>query len=98
MRDALGSGWPGVYGQPSTQALFDRRAMLDLLLVPVGILYLLVVGLLFIYGLNFFYLTWITWRYRQEPAQPQPLQPLPSVTVQLPLYNEKIGRASCRER
>ena len=62
--------------------------MLDLLLVPVGILYLLVVGLLFIYGLNFFYLTWITWRYRQEPAQPQPLQPLPSVTVQLPLYNE----------
>jgi cellulose synthase/poly-beta-1,6-N-acetylglucosamine synthase-like glycosyltransferase len=62
--------------------------MLDLLLVPVGILYLLVVGLLFIYGLNFFYLTWITWRYRREAAQPLPLQSLPRVTVQLPLYNE----------
>jgi cellulose synthase/poly-beta-1,6-N-acetylglucosamine synthase-like glycosyltransferase len=62
--------------------------MLDLLLVPVGILYLLVVGLLFIYGLNFFYLTWITWQHRQEVSQPTPLKSLPAVTVQLPLYNE----------
>ena len=78
--------------------------MLDLLLVPVGILYLLVVGLLFIYGLNFFYLTWITWRYRQEPAQPQPLQPpassiaalrqIPPVPLKL---NQKLPllRANC---
>lgn len=62
--------------------------MLDLLLVPVGIIYLLVVGLLFIYGLNFFYLTWITWRHRRDTYQSIPLRSLPNVTVQLPLYNE----------
>lgn len=62
--------------------------MIDLLLIPIAILYLLVVGLLFVYGLHFFYLTYISWRDRgRTPAAP-PLVDYPPVTVQLPVYNE----------
>lgn len=62
--------------------------MLDLLFIPIAIIYLLVVTTLFIYGLNFFYLTWVSIRRKkkQEPL-PSP-SPLPPVTVQLPVYNE----------
>jgi cellulose synthase/poly-beta-1,6-N-acetylglucosamine synthase-like glycosyltransferase len=62
--------------------------MFDLLFIPIALIYLLVVGTLFIYGVNFFYLTYIALRYRKAgPALP-PLPSLPAVTVQLPIYNE----------
>lgn len=62
--------------------------MLDLLFVPIAILYLLVVGALFIYGINFFYLTYVAWRGRRFVPTPPPLDEWPPVTVQLPIYNE----------
>ena len=62
--------------------------MLDLLFIPSAILYLLVVGALFVYGVNFFYLTYITLRDRKAKQPEPPLDELPQVTVQLPIYNE----------
>lgn len=64
--------------------------MYDLLFVPLTILYLLVVSLLFIYGLNFFYMTYLTWREKREVEllEPPALTEWPTVTVQLPIYNE----------
>jgi cellulose synthase/poly-beta-1,6-N-acetylglucosamine synthase-like glycosyltransferase len=70
--------------------------MLDLLFVPVAIVYLAVVGMLFTYGVNFFYLTYLTWRQRKWssslPSKLQeglpPMTQWPYVTVQLPIYNE----------
>src|SRR5512133_1767067 len=62
--------------------------MPDLLFIPVTGLYLLVIGLLFVFGVNFFFLTYLA--LKRPPAQP-PLvlpEPLPVVTVQLPIYNE----------
>ena len=62
--------------------------MLDALLIPVALAYLAVSGALFIYGLNFFYLTFRTWRDRERQAlAPVPAE-WPRVTVQLPIYNE----------
>ncbi len=48
--------------------------MLDLLFVPAAIAYLLVIGALFAYGLNFFYLTYLSWtrRARRPKAPPAP--------------------------
>lgn len=64
--------------------------MLDLLLIPLAIVYLLTVGALFIYGINFFYMIYLTWRERSQaaPTQPEPMTEWPLVTVQLPVYNE----------
>lgn len=62
--------------------------MLDLLFIPGAIFYLLVVGLLFIYGINFFYLTYLTLHFRDRKIAPPPLRDKPFVTVQLPIYNE----------
>lgn len=62
--------------------------MLDLLFVPIAVLYLVVVGMLFVYGVNFFYLTYLTWRKRQVRTDPPPMSIWPRVTVQLPIYNE----------
>lgn len=62
--------------------------MLDLLLIPVALLYLLVVGLLFLYGVNFFYLTYLAWRDRETVIPSPPVADWPRVTVQLPVYNE----------
>jgi cellulose synthase/poly-beta-1,6-N-acetylglucosamine synthase-like glycosyltransferase len=62
--------------------------MLDLLFIPSAILYLLVVGALFVYGVNFFYLTYITLRDRRAKLPQPPLSELPPVTIQLPIYNE----------
>jgi cellulose synthase/poly-beta-1,6-N-acetylglucosamine synthase-like glycosyltransferase len=62
--------------------------MTDLLLVPIAILYLLVVGMLFVFGLNFFYLTYLSWKKsRVHLSAPQP-DSWPVVTIQLPIYNE----------
>ena len=62
--------------------------MLDLLFIPGAIFYLLVVGLLFIYGINFFYLAYLTLHFRDRKMAPPPLLEKPFVTVQLPIYNE----------
>jgi cellulose synthase/poly-beta-1,6-N-acetylglucosamine synthase-like glycosyltransferase len=61
--------------------------MLDILLTAAGGIYLLVIALLFVYGVNFFYLTVLALRRRADPPPP-PLERWPSVTVQLPIYNE----------
>ncbi|MEJ2264725.1 MAG: glycosyltransferase family 2 protein [Anaerolineales bacterium] len=71
--------------------------MPDLAFVPIGFVYLIVVSLLFIYGMNFFYLAWQAayqaahqaWRKNTHQATMPPEPDLwPVVTVQLPLYNE----------
>ena len=62
--------------------------MLDLLLVPIAVVYLAVIGLLFIYGINFFYLTFLAWRYKDARVEPPSQTEWPAVTVQLPIYNE----------
>jgi cellulose synthase/poly-beta-1,6-N-acetylglucosamine synthase-like glycosyltransferase len=62
--------------------------MLDLLFIPSAILYMLVVGALFVYGVNFFYLTYITLRDRKIKQPAPALDELPPVTIQLPIYNE----------
>ena len=54
------------------------------------LLYLLIATALALYGLNALWLTWLSWRHRDEtPRQPQP-QDWPHVTVQLPLFNEVL--------
>ena len=62
--------------------------MLDVLLIPIAILYLLVVGLLFVYGINFFYMTYVSWRDRNIKYELPSIETWPRVTVQLPVYNE----------
>lgn len=61
--------------------------MSDNLLVPIAILYLLVVGCLFIYGINFFYMTYLSVRLK-PPAAPAAPEEWPYVTIQLPIFNE----------
>ncbi|MBI3160158.1 MAG: glycosyltransferase [Chloroflexi bacterium] len=63
--------------------------MSDALLIPVAVVYLLVMGALFLYGLNFYYVTWLAYR-THDRAVPEPLaeSECPLVTVQLPVYNE----------
>ena len=62
---------------------------LDLFFIPVAIIYLLVVSALFVYGINFFYLALGAWRKRQVlVGRSLALTSLPTVTVQLPVYNE----------
>ncbi len=62
--------------------------MLDLLFIPSAVLYLIVVGLLFIYGFNFFYLTFITLRMGKQVQSVPEITDWPRVTVQLPIFNE----------
>jgi glycosyltransferase involved in cell wall biosynthesis len=61
-------------------------------IVVVGILYSVAVVALFLYGLNAYHLLVIHWWNRRrvhEGATPEPPAEWPSVTVQLPLYNER---------
>ncbi len=62
--------------------------MLDLFLVPIAVIYLMVIGMLFIYGLNFFYLTYLAWKRGKEHLESPPMSVWPRVTIQLPIYNE----------
>lgn len=62
--------------------------MLDLLFVPIAILYLLVGVALFAFGMNYFYLTYISLRTRPRKTSLLDTGRLPKVTVQLPIYNE----------
>src|SRR5437667_614727 len=51
--------------------------------------YFFVLIVLAIYGWHRYYLVYLYMRYRdQEPKAGPPLDPLPTVTIQLPLYNE----------
>lgn len=61
------------------------------LLVPIAIIYLLVVAALFVYGLNFFHLSWRAHRDRHalQGSPSIPLNEFPTVTVQLPIFNER---------
>ena len=62
--------------------------MLDLLFVPAALLYLAILLALFVFGLNFLYLTWVALRSSTET--PRSVTPVdwPAVTVQLPIFNE----------
>jgi cellulose synthase/poly-beta-1,6-N-acetylglucosamine synthase-like glycosyltransferase len=62
--------------------------MLDILLIPLAIVYLLTVGALFVYGVNFFYMIVLSWRWRPDDEAAVEMDEWPSVTVQLPIYNE----------
>jgi len=62
--------------------------MLDLLLVPIAVIYLAVVLMLFAYGINFFYLCWLAWHHKNQRDETPALTDLPRVTIQLPIYNE----------
>jgi len=61
----------------------------DFILIFVAVLYLLIVGILFIYGLNFFYLTYLSWRAGGHTEIIPAIDEWPSVTIQLPIYNER---------
>jgi cellulose synthase/poly-beta-1,6-N-acetylglucosamine synthase-like glycosyltransferase len=61
--------------------------MSDFLLIFLTVVYLLIVAILFVYGLNFYYLTYLAWRKPSAKEAPL-LEELPMVTVQLPVYNE----------
>jgi cellulose synthase/poly-beta-1,6-N-acetylglucosamine synthase-like glycosyltransferase len=66
--------------------------MPPLVQVVVGIAYLVVLFGLFVYGLNAYVMVVLHWRHRRRAlAAPPPAAPAvwPSVTVQLPLYNER---------
>jgi len=64
--------------------------MLQYLLAPVVILYALVMTMLVAYVFNLFYLMIISLKKRRgiQPASLRMLETLPSVTVQLPIFNE----------
>jgi cellulose synthase/poly-beta-1,6-N-acetylglucosamine synthase-like glycosyltransferase len=54
----------------------------------MGIFYLLVLSILSSYSLNSLYLTYRAWRYRKEYIHNSSFDLYPTVTVQLPIYNE----------
>lgn len=60
----------------------------DLLFWPVAVAYVAILLVLFTYGINFLWLTWVA--IRSGPAGPPAPTPArwPAVTVQLPIYNE----------
>lgn len=63
--------------------------MLDWLIIPTGILYFIISGSLFIFGVNFIYLSILTLRKGKDTAPPPEMKAAwPTVTVQLPIYNE----------
>lgn len=54
----------------------------------VAVLYLASVLALFVYGVNFFHLSYVTWKNQHKKRTFPPLEEWPTVTVQLPIYNE----------
>ncbi len=62
--------------------------MLNLFLIPVIIVYVVIVGSMFLYGIDFIYMTYLSWKHsRPDPPVKLPAA-LPRVTIQLPIYNE----------
>lgn len=63
--------------------------MADLLLIPFAIVYLIVISLLYVYGLNFYYLTLLAVITPKTTVETPPApDQWPFVTIQLPIYNE----------
>ena len=62
--------------------------MLDIFLIPVLVIYVAVVLALFVYGINLFYLTYLSSRQEKKTSQAPTLKSFPKVTIQLPVYNE----------
>src|SRR5881398_3501867 len=53
------------------------------------VLYFFVLSILAVYGWHRYYLVYLYMRHKDsQPVEPAPLDPLPVVTVQLPIYNE----------
>jgi cellulose synthase/poly-beta-1,6-N-acetylglucosamine synthase-like glycosyltransferase len=65
------------------------RVTMSVVFYFVLVVYALVLGLLFIYGLNFYYLSYQACKHRHDEPTTPPLVDHPHVTVQLPLYNER---------
>jgi cellulose synthase/poly-beta-1,6-N-acetylglucosamine synthase-like glycosyltransferase len=59
------------------------------LIIVAVILYGLVLSALFIYGLNFFYHSYLAMKHRSPDPEPLPMDNYPRVTVQIPIYNER---------
>jgi cellulose synthase/poly-beta-1,6-N-acetylglucosamine synthase-like glycosyltransferase len=87
--EGYGNGWLGACSPLSWKKQINMN-WLDLLFIPVAIIYLMVVSALFVYGINFFYLALGAWRKRRVLIESSPvgLVALPKVTIQLPVYNE----------
>lgn len=66
------------------------------------VLYFFVLSILAIYGWHRYYLVYLYMKHKGNvPVQPAPLDPLPVVTIQLPIYNEmyvvdRLIEAVCR--
>ena len=64
--------------------------------------YFFVLSILAVYGWHRYYLVYLYMRHKDsQPSEPEPLDPLPVVTVQLPIYNEmyvadRLIEAVCR--
>ncbi len=61
--------------------------MSQTLLVFIGVVYYLITGMLFVFGINFMVLSYRSWRGKR-PLPPAPPQKWPTITVQLPIFNE----------
>ncbi len=62
-------------------------SLIEMVLVAV---YAVVIVVLALFGLHKYYLLYLYWKYRDRPRfQPGHFDPLPKVTVQLPIYNER---------
>ena len=60
----------------------------ELLLIPAAIIYLIVVAALYVYGINFYYLTFLALQRRTPEVHPHEPDAWPCVTVQFPIFNE----------
>jgi cellulose synthase/poly-beta-1,6-N-acetylglucosamine synthase-like glycosyltransferase len=62
--------------------------MLDLIFIPLLLVYFTILTALFVFGVNFLHLTFISWRSRNARPSKVDITEWPPVTVQLPIYNE----------
>ncbi|HEY4687793.1 MAG TPA: glycosyltransferase [Anaerolineae bacterium] len=61
----------------------------SVLVYAVALIYALILIALSLYGINFFYLVFVAWKHRHDRLDVPPLDEHPTVTVQLPIYNER---------
>jgi cellulose synthase/poly-beta-1,6-N-acetylglucosamine synthase-like glycosyltransferase len=66
----------------------EAYPMSDVLFVPVLLCYVAILTVLFVYGLNFIYLTVVALRTGARHPQAGVPAEWPTVTIQLPIYNE----------
>ena len=58
-------------------------------MLALSVLYLVCSIWLSVYGLNAYWLIWLYFKHRRPPPSPPHLSTLPTITVQLPIYNER---------